>query len=169
MPRLTDAGGLSEAEQQKNWEVLLQDYFPRKEISGFYITTFGETIPVDVSSAAATIRVPKDPRPGDFFTVIDSQTNAATNNITVDFSTNSQLVRGASGDVTINIDGAVVRFRYINTKVGWIYNSFDVGAVSGLSEDRFDAKGDLLVGSSDNNATILSVGAENRILAVGGS
>lgn len=70
----------------------------------------------DVSSGTVTINPPGSPVKGDWFAVSDAAENAATNNITVDFS----LLFGIDQDYVISADGGYARFTYIDGTTGWI-------------------------------------------------
>ena len=83
--------------------------------------TLNKWLPVNVSSGAVTVTEPSTPaggwQAGQWFGVIDSRSNAATNNITVDLTANFY---GASADDTISTDEAAFKYVYINSTVGFV-------------------------------------------------
>lgn len=79
-----------------------------------------ELIPVDVSAGTATVNPPSTPSAGFRFAVSDSRSNAATNNITVDFVTATDNFHGASANHVVSVDKGYAEFIYVNATVGWI-------------------------------------------------
>lgn len=77
-------------------------------------------LPVNSTGGAKTIVPPSNPQTGDWFGVIDSRAQALVNNITIDFSGSSQKINGSVTNSAINSNGAVVKFIYINSTVGWV-------------------------------------------------
>lgn len=77
--------------------------------------------PVDVTNIAATVNPPGSPFRGMWFSVSDSRGNAASNNITIDFTTASDKFHGASA--TNYVMGSNFEFKnfvYVDDDVGWI-------------------------------------------------
>lgn len=78
--------------------------------------------PVDLSAAGTIVAPPGGtPQGGDWFAVADSRSNAATNNATINFSDAGLRFYGAQAtDDTIDTDGAVVRYIYVDSNVGFV-------------------------------------------------
>lgn len=83
--------------------------------------TLNKWLPVNTTSGAITVTEPSTPaggwQAGQWFGVIDSRSNAATNNITVDLTAN---LYGASADDTISTDETANKYVYVNATVGFV-------------------------------------------------
>jgi hypothetical protein len=75
---------------------------------------------VDTTSGPVTVTSPASPQPLDTFGVSDSRKNAATNNITINFTTNNQPLHSVVENYLLDTDAAYVEFVYINPTIGWI-------------------------------------------------
>jgi hypothetical protein len=83
-------------------------------------TAEGNTIvPVDVSTQAVTITPPIGPKRGTWFAVVDSQSNAGTNAISVDFS-GGNYHGSAGGTVSVSANRASGFFVYAGSAIGWM-------------------------------------------------
>lgn len=80
-------------------------------------------IPVDVTGQASIVTPPASPQAGDWFAVADSRGNAASNNITVDFTGVTQRYYGQQTDDVLSTNGATVKYIYVDANVGWIRES----------------------------------------------
>ncbi len=90
------------------------------EVSTYSNAKKGAWLPVNSTGGAKTIVPPSNPQTGDWFGVIDSRAQALVNNITIYFSGSSQKINGSVTNSAINSNGAVVKFIYINSTVGWV-------------------------------------------------
>lgn len=79
-----------------------------------------ELVPVDVATIPITVTPPATPVTGDIFAIVDSRFNAATNNITIDFTTATQNLYASLNNWIINEDGGYVEFIYISATIGWV-------------------------------------------------
>jgi hypothetical protein len=75
---------------------------------------------VDCSAGAITVDPPAAPAIKDRFAIVDSKANAATNNITIDFTTATQKLNGSVQDFIMNCDGCYIEFVYMGATTGWI-------------------------------------------------
>lgn len=80
----------------------------------------GKIYPVNTTGGAINVVPPASPVKGDTFAVFDSRSNAATNNITVTFTTVTQNVQGVATNFTLNTDGQTVVFTYVDATIGWV-------------------------------------------------
>ena len=84
------------------------------EESTAFTAMVGKIHPVDVSSGTVTVTPPSTPLSGDNFTILDSRSNAASNNITIDFVTATQNFHGISEKHVIITDKVFSSFIYLN-------------------------------------------------------
>jgi hypothetical protein len=75
---------------------------------------------VDCSAGAITVDPPAAPAIKDRFAIVDSKANAATNNITIDFTTATQKLNGSVQDFIMNCDGCYIEFVYMGATTGWV-------------------------------------------------
>lgn len=75
---------------------------------------------VDCTGGAISVTPPASPVIKDRFAIVDSNANAATNNITVDFTGASQKLNGSVQDFIMNCDGCYIEFVYMGSTTGWI-------------------------------------------------
>lgn len=81
----------------------------------------GSITPIDVSTTAVIVNPPLAPQPQDTFAIVDSKSNAAINNITIDFVTAGHNLHSSNIDnYVININRGAAFFLYINSTIGWI-------------------------------------------------
>ena len=94
-----------------------------REISSSTNAAVNDRVLVDTGSAV-TITLPanSDLLVNDTIQIIDATATASTNNITV--SRNGSKINGATDNLTIDVDGAIVTLIYTGSNYGWI-----VGAV----------------------------------------
>jgi hypothetical protein len=78
----------------------------------------GAWLLVNSSAAVRAITPPSNPRPGDWFGVIDSRASATTNNITIDTSTDK--LNSAASDYVMSANYEVVILEYRNSTLGWV-------------------------------------------------
>ena len=108
----------------------LNVYYPTANVTS---PESGATYAFDTDTSARTLTLPALDASNDIvFWVADLDNNAATNNITIDASTNSQTISGltASTNYTIDVDGGWVKLsRDANTST-W---SIDVPEITGVS------------------------------------
>lgn len=96
--------------------------FTVAEVSAAQTLIVFENLPIDVTSGALTFPQPVTPAPGDVFGVFDSRGNAATNNITIDFTDPFQ---GTVEDYVIRVDRGSAVFEYVNASIGWRLLSYN--------------------------------------------
>lgn len=84
-----------------------------------------QTSLIDVSSGAATVNPPPTAllKDGYWFAVSDLLKNAASNNITVDFTTATQNLNGSSQDHVISADGGFARFTWSAANSTWFISN----------------------------------------------
>lgn len=75
---------------------------------------------VDCTGGAISVTPPASPVIKDRFAIVDSNANAATNNITVDFTGASQKLNGSVQDFIMNCDGCYIEFVYMGSTTGWV-------------------------------------------------
>jgi hypothetical protein len=75
---------------------------------------------VDCSAGAITVDPPAAPAIKDRFAIVDSNANAATNNITIDFTTATQKLNGSVQDFIMNCNGCYIEFVYMGATTGWV-------------------------------------------------
>lgn len=75
---------------------------------------------VDCSAGAITVDPPAAPAIKDRFAIVDSKANAATNNITIGFTTATQKLNGSVQDFIMNCDGCYIEFVYMGATTGWV-------------------------------------------------
>lgn len=94
------------------------------EVTSTATAKFGTWLLVNGDGAVAgvTVNVP-NPVAGDWFGVVDSGSNAATFNITVDFTAAGDKFHRATANYVINSDSGSAEFTYVNSTVGWIKKS----------------------------------------------
>ena len=90
------------------------------EQTGTFTAVRNTISPVDVSAGISTVNPYATPVAGDKFMVSDSRGNAATFNITSDFTTAVQPLHAAAVDYVISVNGETATFRYIDATIGWI-------------------------------------------------
>lgn len=78
---------------------------------------------VNSTGGAINIDPPLSPTAGQWFAVSDSRGTADSNNITIRFTTQSQLLHSVSENFILNTENAFARFTYINSTVGWIISN----------------------------------------------
>ena len=89
------------------------------EGSGAINAFFFVVTPVNTTAVPATVTPQAFPSSGSWFLVSDSRGNAATNNITVDFT--GTALNGVPNDMyVINTDRGCAQFIYINATIGYI-------------------------------------------------
>lgn len=93
----------------------------KTEVSTTTTATLGAWLPVNTDGAVAgvAINVP-NPVAGDWFGVVDSGSNAATFNITVDFTAAGDKFHRQTANYVINADSGSARFTYVSSAVGWV-------------------------------------------------
>jgi|GEM_PF-2838362 len=89
------------------------------EVAANATAVIGEDLPVNSTAAARTITAPSSPSAGDIFGVFDSRGTAAENNITISAFTH----HGSSQPYVLSINGAGVKFRYVDATIGWKIDS----------------------------------------------
>lgn len=82
--------------------------------------TFGNIHQFDLSAAPITTVCPSGAVIGTRFSVSDGAAFSATNNLTVDFTTNSQKLYGTVQNYILNVDGGYAEFIYMGAGTGWI-------------------------------------------------
>lgn len=75
---------------------------------------------VDCTGGAISVTPPASPVIKDRFAIVDSNADAATNNITVDFTGASQKLNGSIQDFIMNCDGCYIEFVYMGSTTGWV-------------------------------------------------
>jgi len=75
---------------------------------------------VDCTGGAISVTPPASPVVKDRFAIVDSNANAATNNITIDFTGASQKLNGSVQDFIMNCDGCYIEFVYMGSTTGWV-------------------------------------------------
>lgn len=90
------------------------------EVAATSTAQIGKISLVNTTAAARTVNPPANPVAGSTFAVIDSRSNAGTNNITVDFTTASQPFYAAAANDTLSTNGASVTYLYVNDTIGWV-------------------------------------------------
>ena len=96
--------------------------------SGLTVTVVGSSVTLGVAgiqyacrtvSGSFQIRMPGSPTAGDQIAFSDVSENASVNNITVDFTTNSQKYNSQAANIVFNTDNFYAKFEYVNTTNGW--------------------------------------------------
>ena len=82
--------------------------------------SIGTFQPADSSGGSFSLTVPAGAIPGEKIIVSDSFFSAGTNNITIDFTTNSQSLFGTVQDYILNVNGGQVEFTYMDATIGWV-------------------------------------------------
>lgn len=91
------------------------------EGSGAITAKLNYLTPINVAGATSTVTPPAPLGANSRFELVDSRANSPTNNILVDFIGAGQKLYGSSSqNYTLNSSGAFVRFRYLNSTIGWI-------------------------------------------------
>lgn len=91
------------------------------EGSGSVSAKLSYLTPINVTGASSTVTPPTPLGANSRFELVDSRANSPTNNILVDFIGAGQKLYGStSQNYTLNSSGAFVRFRYLNSTIGWI-------------------------------------------------
>ena len=90
------------------------------EQTGTFSAVRNTISPIDVSAGVSTVNPYAAPVAGNKFMVSDSRGNAATFNITIDFTTAVQPLHAAAVDYVISVNGETATFRYIDATIGWI-------------------------------------------------
>jgi hypothetical protein len=76
-------------------------------------------LPVDVSSGTSTISPPANPAIGEWFAIVDSQENSASNTITINFTGSSHTFYGNAANDTITTNGEFVIYYCIGSD-NWV-------------------------------------------------
>lgn len=85
-----------------------------------YTVVYGDFLPINVTSGTVEIDVPANPNPGDWFSIVDSRGNAGSNNITVDFTSQTQPLHGTVQNYIMNTSAKMATFRYVDATIGWV-------------------------------------------------
>jgi len=75
--------------------------------------------PVNSASLARTVRAPANAAVGDWFGVFDSRGTAASNNITIDFTSDSYRLNGSVQNSIISTANGYAMFRFFGGAIGW--------------------------------------------------
>jgi hypothetical protein len=78
-------------------------------------SVLGLFTPVDTSAGALTLTLPPSPSVGDTYSFIDAKSTWATNNVTI----SATMIQGVVQTAILDISGANVTFKYMNTVTGW--------------------------------------------------
>lgn len=76
--------------------------------------------PVNTTGSAITVTPPAAPVVGDKFSVFDALSNAATNNISIDFT--GTLLNGVASTLVLSADRDRAEFKYFGGVIGWSIN-----------------------------------------------
>lgn len=79
----------------------------------------GTELPVNSTGGAVVVNPPASPTAGQIFAVFDSRSQAAVNNITVDFITAGVNLNGVAANYVLSTTRGYVEFKYINATTGW--------------------------------------------------
>lgn len=74
---------------------------------------------LDTSGGTVTVFSPVTPTTDSCFVIFDLG-SAGTNNISINFTSQGHNLAGDADNFTIDVDNAYVKFRYINTSIGYI-------------------------------------------------
>lgn len=85
-----------------------------------YTATMGQLSQANTTAGAITVQAPSAPAINNRFAVADARATAATNNITIDFTTGSQKLYGTVQNYIVNVNGGYVEFIYMGTSTGWV-------------------------------------------------
>lgn len=110
-------GGLLDAEAYAERLV----YRPTVLVAGDspFTAVFGEIATYDTTAGTIEVDVPVGATPGDKFGI---QLMHTTNNLTVDFTTNSYKLYGAAANPALSADGLYI-YKYVNSTVGWVLDN----------------------------------------------
>jgi hypothetical protein len=93
---------------------------PKVEAANPGSITFGRIHQFDLLAAPITTVCPSGAVIGTRFAVSDGAAFAATNNLTVDFTTNTQKLYGTVQNYILNVNGGYAEFIYMGAGTGWI-------------------------------------------------
>jgi hypothetical protein len=89
-----------------------------EQAAGFTATIATEH-PVNSTGGVITVDPPAAPVADDEFAVFDSRSQAAANNITVDFVSAGQPYNGAADNAVLAANKDFAKFRYVDATIGW--------------------------------------------------
>jgi|TARA_B110000240_G_C13393663_1_gene407908 hypothetical protein len=95
-----------------------------REISTTFSASVNDRILANTASSAYTITLPVNSGliVSDTIQIIDISNNAGSNNLTI--ARNSSKINGATEDLTVDVNGAIITLIYTGATYGWV-----IGAV----------------------------------------
>lgn len=94
-----------------------------RNVNGAFTAAVNDRILLDSSGGSFTVTLPPlaDLVEGDLVQMIDVGSSLSTNTVTV--ARNSAKIVGATEDLTLDVDGAVITLLYTGSTYGWVLTS----------------------------------------------